>query len=103
MTCLNALCAALKRPWRLVFPASDHKSRQTSVVGCHTAETMRQMHWPDENALSIPYHRMPAPPAQTARAQRWAKVRHLDENNDRRRRVQEENAAELMTILSRGR
>ena len=103
MTCLNALFAALKRPWRLAFPASDHKSRPTSGDGCHTAQTMRQMHWPDENALSTPYQRMPAPPAQTARAKRWAMVRHLDENSDRRRLVQQENEAELMLILSRGR
>jgi hypothetical protein len=48
MTCLNALFAALKRPWRLAFPASNHKSRQTSAVGCPTAQTMRQMHWPAE-------------------------------------------------------
>jgi hypothetical protein len=61
MTCLNALFAALKRPWRLAFPASDHKSRPTSGDGCHTAQTMRQMHWPDENALSTPYHRMQSP------------------------------------------
>jgi hypothetical protein len=49
MTWLHALFAALKRPWRWAFPASDHKSRQTSGDGCHTAQTMRQMHFPAES------------------------------------------------------
>ena len=49
MTWLHALFAALKRHWRLAFPASDHKSRPTSGDGCHTAETMRQMHLPAGN------------------------------------------------------
>jgi hypothetical protein len=49
MTCLNALFAALKRPWLLAFPASDHKSRPTSVDACPTAQTMRQMHLPAES------------------------------------------------------
>ena len=97
------LFAALKRPWRLAFPASDHKSRPTSGDGCPTAQTMRQMQWPAGNVLSTPYQPMPAPSAQTERAKRWAKVKHLDENSERRRRVQEQNEAELMAILSRGR
>ena len=42
-------------------------------------------------------------PAISDRAQAWAKVRHKDENNHQRRRVQAENAASLRLTLSKGR
>ena len=95
MTCRNALNAG-------------HTSSRLAIAWKALCRHFRQ----ESAAISVPVQIMtprPAPdgerptPAQlapwTARAERWAKVRHLDENSEKRRRVQEENEVALMAEL----